>query len=439
VRILLITHFFPPYDHIASARTGKTAKYLTQFGHDVRVIAAKKPLTPFANMPVEIPRGRITYTPWLGAIYRADIALNELGKRVTTSVVTTASPGETSVTIRRSYVRRRLRLLHAGKRVRDFLRTFVYFPDAEIGWLPFGILAGRRLIKNWRPDVIMASAGPQTSLLIARTLSRTSNIPWVAELRDLWIDNHQYHHPKWRRWLESGLERRVISSAAGLVTVSEPLAERLREKYKMPVEVVYNGFDPGDHGDIDLPGVNTPFLRIVYTGWVYPQQNVEPLFEALQILGDQASNVRVVFFRSDRALLSELAGKHSVTELVETHDGVDFMTSLSIQRAADVLLYLSWNVENEQGIFSGKLLQYFGARRPILAVGLAENAPARAISDRGIGVALSDPVAISRQIANWLAEKRRRGYIADAPAEAVAEFSRENQTRRLEQFLQSVT
>ncbi|MDQ6716792.1 MAG: hypothetical protein M3Z17_00425, partial [Gemmatimonadota bacterium] len=75
MRILFLTHYFPPYDHIASARTGKTAKYLTRFGHDVRVIAARDPLTSFARMEVEIPKENISYTRWIGWLYRADIAL----------------------------------------------------------------------------------------------------------------------------------------------------------------------------------------------------------------------------------------------------------------------------------------------------------------------------------------------------------------------------
>lgn len=47
---------------------------------------------------------------------------------------------------------------------------------------------------NWKPDVILASAMPYTSLLVAAKLSRKYDIPFVAELRDLWVDNHYIKH-----------------------------------------------------------------------------------------------------------------------------------------------------------------------------------------------------------------------------------------------------
>ena len=42
MRILFISFFFPPYNAIGCVRTGKTAKYLMRFGHDVRVISARE-------------------------------------------------------------------------------------------------------------------------------------------------------------------------------------------------------------------------------------------------------------------------------------------------------------------------------------------------------------------------------------------------------------
>jgi hypothetical protein len=93
-------------------------------------------------------------------------------------------------------------------------------------------------------------------------------VPWVGELRDLWTDNHYYTFPTWRRVLETWIERRTLRTAAGLVTVSEPLAQMLRLRYDMPVCVVLNGFDPADYPPVQRLQPDR-FLRIVYTGNVY--------------------------------------------------------------------------------------------------------------------------------------------------------------------------
>ena len=439
MRILLVTHYFPPYDHIGSARTGKTAKYLELFGHDVRVIAARDTLTRFATMPLEISAEHVIYTRWINWFFKTDLALNRLAQWLRGSSGIDAAgaghsqPGKVAPETKSN----RSRMTVAGKRIRDALRSVFYFPDAQVGWLPFGIRAGRQLLETWRPDVIFASSGPYTALIIASTLSREFSIPWVAEFRDLWVENHQYQHPAWRRSIESRLEKSVVSGASGLVTVSEPLAERLRKMYSADTEVVYNGFDPGDHGRGAGGSMGTA-LTIVYTGWVYPQHTLAPLFGAVRALPVDVADVRIIFYGSDAGLVRELAESFGIGHLVDTRNPVSFMESLRLQREADVLLYLSWNDPAQTGIFSGKLLQYFGARRPILAVGNADNAPARVILERRLGFVSSDSSEISARISSWIIEKRKTGTIGGIPFEAVADFSRENQTRRLERFLARV-
>ena len=42
LRVLFVTHYFPPYNHIGAVRTGKMAKYLSAFGHSVRVVSARR-------------------------------------------------------------------------------------------------------------------------------------------------------------------------------------------------------------------------------------------------------------------------------------------------------------------------------------------------------------------------------------------------------------
>lgn len=434
MRILIIAHHFPPYDHIASARLGKMAKYLEQFGHDLRVISARDSLTLFARMPVEISPDHVIYTPWLNWVFKGDLALNRFVQRRSGKLDVLQADGTFRSASGRDRAGRRNPLTEAGKSVRDALRSVLYFPDAQVGWFPFGVRAGRRLLRSWRADIIFASSGPPTALLIANRLSREYGIPWVGEFRDLWVENHRYQHPRWRKEIEARLERRVVSTASGLVTVSEPLAEALRKNYDVKVETVYNGFDPGDHGS-GPSGSSSSRLEILYTGWVYPQQNLAPLFEAMQRLGEAAKDVRVVFYGSDANLIGQLSLKHRVAHIVEAMPAVPFMDSLRLQRGADVLLYLSWNDPAQTGIFSGKLLQYFGARRPILAVGNTDNAPVRVIRDRKLGFASSDPGEIAAQLSEWIADKRRANRIDEVPRDRAAEFSRENQARRLELFL----
>ena len=61
MRILILSYYFPPYNGIGPVRVGKTAKYLSKFGHDVRIITAKD--QPYqANLRLEVEQDKVIYT-----------------------------------------------------------------------------------------------------------------------------------------------------------------------------------------------------------------------------------------------------------------------------------------------------------------------------------------------------------------------------------------
>ncbi|ABQ92764.1 glycosyltransferase [Roseiflexus sp. RS-1] len=420
MRILLISYYFPPHNIVAAVRTGKTAKYLWQHGHEVRVLTAQR--LPFAaNLPLEIPpdaviRTRRIDTCWLSSQVQRM-------RQQAAFVQTVAQQAQT----------RQMRWL---RQMMIAYRTLCAFPDEAIGWYPFALAAARRLWQRWQPDVLLASSAPPTTLLLAHALHRQYGVPWVGELRDLWTDNHYYPFPLWRKALDAWLERRILQSAAGLVTVSAPLAQTLEWRSGKPVGVVLNGFDPGDYPPQRLPA-SGGILHIVYTGVVYPDhQSAAPLFAALRHLGERAERVRVSFYGNGAGYALAEAQDQGVEQMVVCHGPVPYADALAQQRAADVLLLLLWNDPRERGVYTGKLFEYLGARRPILAIGPADNVAAALIRERQAGIVLSDPAEIANHLARWLEAKERGADIPDLPASVAAGLSREEQTRRLERFLE---
>ncbi|MBM3492477.1 MAG: hypothetical protein FJX68_18970 [Alphaproteobacteria bacterium] len=91
----------------------------------------------------------------------------------------------------------------------------------------------------------------------------------MAEYRDRWVDDPYLELPGWRMRFDRWLQRRVMTSAAGLVTVSEPWATQYRQKYSLPVVAIYNGFDPRDFPDDDTARPAPGALRILHAGSLY--------------------------------------------------------------------------------------------------------------------------------------------------------------------------
>ncbi|MEE9140264.1 MAG: glycosyltransferase [Alphaproteobacteria bacterium] len=416
MKVLIVSHIFPPSNAIGAVRVGKFAKYLHEHGHDVRVLSTEKTGLP-STLPVEIPAERVLYTPSIDVNW---LAL-KLGGRFT-----------------EEYYKGRARMPRAIGILGRAYRTVVNFPDGQIGWLPFALRRSRALLADWRPDLIFASGMPFTSLIVAARLSRRLGVPWVAELRDLWVDNHYYDQPRWRRALEERLERSVLSSASGLVTVSEPLAAVLRQKYGKPTAVVLNGYDPEDFPEEVGRPVSSPGpIRILYTGLLYHQRrDPSPLFAALQSVGADREQFRVQFFGRVLPEVMLLAEKYGVQDLVEAHEAVSFQDSIRLQTEADVLLLLLWNSPAERGVYTGKLFEYLGARRPILLIGLESGVAAGLIRDRKAGLISNDPEMIAGQLRAWLGEKRENGAIPRLPASTAEGLLRAEQFAGLEAFLE---
>ncbi|MEP6763218.1 MAG: glycosyltransferase [Gemmatimonadaceae bacterium] len=435
-------------------RVSKTAKFLHRFGHEVRVIAGLNQPYPMGAR-LEIPAEHVSYTPWLDVDvpYQRTLSTLQAARRALKrkSSVPDGAAGVESAWQRlhgTSSEAKNSRTL--SERVRFAYQDLIHVPDSSIGWYRSAVREGRRVIKEFQPDVIFASASPTTCLLVARKLSRESGIPWVGELRDLWADNHYGNSSRIRHSVDQWLERRTLSSAAAVVTVSEPLAESLRAKYDAPVSVVLNGFDVDDINDnaqttaeqtiSKLEGATKPKLELLHCGTVLAQRDPSPLFDALKLMGEDGRNVIVRFLGGMspemRNHLQTLAAARGVANQLQFVAMVPHAEAVRLQREADVLLLLTWNNPLERGVYTGKLFEYIGAKRPILSVGLADGVAADLIRNRKFGFASDNAEKIAIQLASWLAEKRTQGLLPAPKSDDVQEFTREAQTRVLERVLQ---
>ena len=423
MRLLFVTYFFPPFKTSAAVRTGQTAKYLTRLGHEVYVVTADQQ-SGEPSLSLDFPRDRVVYTPWLGSGVMASVA-DQPAYRAT------EARGRGELAGRRWPVPPSAKHL-----LRSAQRNALYMPDDCIGWYPWALHACLALMRRHKLDLIYASAGPYTSFLVAASAARLCRVPWAGELRDLWTDNHYRDLAPWLRRLDARVESLVLGSAAGLVTMSQPWAELLGRKYPIPVRVIYNGFDERAAVAPAQDEADPAPLVISHLGRLYGEKR-DPvaLFAAVRALGAQASRVRVDFYGPDQDHVRQLARASGVADRVRICVDVPYAESLAVQSRSDVLLLLMWDTPEEAGVLPGKLFEYLGAGKPVLAVGAGQGVAARLISSRRLGLASSDPVQIAGQLKAWIAEKDTRGRLATVPKEAVADFSRARQVRKLSEYL----
>ena len=259
----------------------------------------------------------------------------------------------------------------------DFFLTLcgalINYPDSERGWNPFAVNVGSKLLQKENIDAIISSSSPVTSHLIAKELKIKYKIPWIADLRDLWSQNHNYHYGRLRKFLDRRLELKTLSVADALVTVSPPLAEQLRTLHKR--EIVYtitNGFDPAE---VNTPPANLRAkFTIIYTGTIFTgKQDPSKLFAALRDLISEGTmdpnDVKVIFYGDKEEWLAREVEEYGLSSIVELHGRVPQQIAIKKQRESQILLLLNWEDQEQKGLYSLKVFEYLAAQRPILVVG----------------------------------------------------------------------
>ena len=426
MKVLIVSFWFPPANVVGAIRVGKLARYLDRHGYDVRVLTAE--LGGDQSLPLEIPRERVIYTDYWQRRDRLALLSRTLRRRPaaapSTSREASSLEGEPPRKSAWDWLQRQY---HA----------VIHIPDMRSDWTKTAIPAGRRLVENWRPDIIFASAPPFTGLIVAGRLGRAFNIPWVADFRDLWVDNpyYGYSEPVWRRPVDATIERLMVRDAAVLVTVSPVWAEQLRRRHNKPAEVVYNGYAKEDFPASPLLDDQEEVLRIRYTGSIYQRfRDPSALFAAIALLGRTLRDrVSVEFIGDTGDEILTLAERHRVSDRVTVRPPVPYRCALKLQMNADILLLLQWSSQTDEGNLPGKIFEYLYARRPILLIGYEHGAAARLIRERGAGLVSNSPECIRDQLQTWLAQKRSRALKRLDPSVSRG-LGREQQFRKLEQI-----
>lgn len=259
---------------------------------------------------------------------------------------------------------RRLLILGAG---------VLAYPDEMRSWRTPAIRAGKKIISEEKIDALLSSSSPVTSHRVAQALKSSSKLPWLADFRDLWTQNHNYPYPELRRAIERRLEIKTIAPAGALSTVSASTADKLRSRYtKKQVYVIPNGFDPKNINQPPRP--LTPEFTITYTGSIYHgKQDPKKLFEALgELCAENAldrAHILVRFYGTRQAFVDDAARQAGILDIVKQYGSVSRNESFKRQRESQVLLAYGWEDSYELGVFPIKLFEYFAARRPILVTG----------------------------------------------------------------------
>lgn len=333
---------------------------------------------------------------------------------------------------------------------RWLLRNFVHVPDDYRPWASAVVEAARPLCKAGRIDAIYTTLPPFASMFAGHALRKETGIPWLVDYRDLWFgDVLREWVPGWRKKLEFRMEKRLLSEADVVITVSEPKTaymQRLHPDLKARWETLTNGYDTELYGDRQR---TRPFtgdtVEFVYTGRLFKNRRGHAFAEALgrihrsdpvlaararvRILGGVEPSIRE---RYDRILAD-----YGIAHLYDFAGDVSYAEAMNAQVNCDYLLLIVDTGETSDGVIPGKLFEYVSVRRPIFA--LCDPGATQQIIERarlGKAVPAESVEACEAMLREWLA--RPVPERVDSDDAYLAQFDRKAITARFARLLDEV-
>jgi hypothetical protein len=403
-KILVVSYYFSPINTIGSLRVSKLVKYLVHFGWEPWVLTVDNQLFKYTNdLNIEIEESKIIRADY------GSIITKYLKRRQ--SIYSNESIEEISNS---KSVRSRLFSLISG----FFLEN--RFPDKYIPWYYPAYRKGKLLLENENFDVILSSFSPPASHIIAHRLSTKYNIPWVADFRDLWTQNHNNQRlgifGYFFNQFEISLEKYIMSKAVSLVTVSFPLKQQLEKLHQKKVLVITNGYDHEDYEvNFKIKQEHNRRIQIVYTGNVYKgKQSPEILFLALDNLIQKKiinpDEFDIKFYGTNPDYVN-LDFAKNFSDSIFFFPRISHRKTIEKQLSADILLLLQWNDNRVRGFYSGKIFEYLGARKPIFAVGVKGGVIAELLDETLAGILVSDVNEAESILEDWIIMHKKNGVI----------------------------
>jgi glycosyltransferase involved in cell wall biosynthesis len=320
------------------------------------------------------------------------------------------------------------------------------FPDREVFWVPAAIRAARRVLRGERHDVVLATYGPASNLLVGRALASEFQLPLVVDFRDLWSTLPMPVFPTpLHRAAAHRLERAIVRKAARVLAVAPAMAEDLALEHGIDPRhaiSITNGFDPADleHVRDERPSGERPF-RLMYTGTVHVHYNLEPFWRALRTLAD-AGDITPATFRVEfvgNLAVSE-AARHGLQAFVEISSFVPHDQVFDALARADALLVVETPGYYARYGYAAKVFDYVLTGKPVVGLVDTGGNTHRLLTGAAVGhcVAPDDEAGLVRMLREVLRLKDAAPRSVKADAAPLREFNRRHLVAKLAEVLDDV-
>jgi len=332
-------------------------------------------------------------------------------------------------------------------RLAELVRATMFIPDARIGWLRSAVREGVRLVREEHVDAIYTSSPPYTCALIGRNIKRRTGLRWVAGFRDPWTG---FLTTPDRWWLPSkidkALERSVFSEADAVECAWEGIIDDAMNKFpsldRSKFHHVPNGYDSSDFPSAGAhPRTHADRFTITYTGSMYGRRNPATFLAALDLLAEQArltpDDVHLRFVGRFGDEVHEMLSASQFAQSMEIVSYVPHETSIAMLMASDASLLIVDDAKESAEIVPGKVYEYLGVGKPIIALTPRNSAIERLVGETRAGMCApqDDIAAIAEIVGTYVARWKQGVAIVNPDAHEIAKYERREAALQLGSIL----
>lgn len=403
-KVLIISYNFPPLNNAAARRYGEMVSYMAKFGWEPFVLTTKNS----GDLSVEISEKNIIR---VGKHYQKGLSVD--------------APGVEGYPV----------FLRPGYLLYKKLNFGFQSIDKFLFSLTIPVLKKTDHIRKINPDIILASYGPATPLWLGNLLSRIIKKPWIADFRDpCSLSNYSASAV-----FDKFIDRLLVSSASGIITVSPSLAYILGNFYGKKTEVIFNGYKAEFPPDRIKNKLTKDGKKVIYHAgsfWPCRMDSIKLLIKWLANCGrdDVELIIRSLGPKDLDAEISKYANDLNISNLVSILEPAADETVKQEATNADILtVFVDFKEDTSTGAgnITGKFLKLLPLGIPILVIGRKDSDVGKILNETQAGFMVSDMEQLNTVIEKMLAGTGMPRFVKDE----IQKYSSENQCKNFCYFL----
>ncbi len=414
-KVLVVSYYFPPMGLSGVQRTLKFVKYMKNYNWE----------------PTVITSGKVAY-------FAHDNYLNQELDSLNINVIRVEGSKEPNALLSK---------FGTVKLPSEFIRNLLdkisqtfFIPDNKISWSKKALNKVEEVLSQNHFDALFITAPPFSSFEIISQIKRKIDIPIFADYRDLWYGSYFAFYPTpFHKILHKKKEYAALKAADRIIVTNRKIKEKLLNTYPFltfdDVVIISHGFDKEDFDKIPAQPKPQNKMVLMYSGIFLVYSTPKYFLQAFKQLSierpDIASNIELHFVGLLRKENQKLIKKLKLQPFVRDHGYVGHDESVAKIKSADVLWFMVGKRRNIDAILPGKVYEYLGAQKPIIAC-VPEGAAKMAIEESGAGfICKPDDIDEIKNMILKVYNLYKKGELPKPSEEFLTKYQRNNLTEIL--------